>query len=92
MGFDAADFACFLDPDMPGYVLASHNGQPLPGLFRAEYAESFGLIGGNRPALRVMASASVALGDAMTIGLEAYTVAEIKPDGRGMQLLMLEST
>lgn len=93
MPLDAADIAMFFDEDMPGYALASIGGAEIPGLFRSPYAESFGLAAGSAPVFRCASAdvASVAQDAAATINGTAYTVAEIKPDGTGMTLLILEA-
>lgn len=63
------------------------------GRFGDEYAEAFGAVGGSRPVFRCMAAhvAAVARNAAVTIGSAAYSVAEIKPDGRGNTTLVLRS-
>lgn len=91
--FDAADLAVFVDPDMPGYVLALINGQPIGALFSAAYGEAFGLVGGTKPTLRVLGSVTVMEGDPVVIGSDSYLVASIeRPLGNpGMVLLRLEA-
>ena len=89
--FDAADLAAFVDPSMPGYVQALIDGQPVGGLFRSNYAESFGMVGGHQPVFRCLEQFSVGFGSTVMIGLVAYTVAEIEPAEPGFQLLKLES-
>jgi len=89
--FDAADLAAFVDPSMPGYVLASINGQPVGGLFRARYAESFGLIGGTAPTLRCIDSLVVSSGDSVVISGQNYIVAEKETAEPGFLLLKLET-
>jgi hypothetical protein len=92
MPFDAADLAAFLDPDMPGYALATVGGAPVGGLFRSPYAESFGLVGTGSPAFRALSSdlAAVAPGDSIDIRDTAYRVAAVRPDGAGMTVLDLK--
>jgi len=92
MPFDAADLAAFLDPTMPGYSLASIAGVPVGGLFRRPYSESFGMVGGDNPQFRALSSdlAAIAPGDSLTIEDTTYTVASVRPDGRGMLVLDLK--
>jgi hypothetical protein len=89
MSFDAADLAAFVDPSMPGYVLATINGQPVAGLFRAKYAETFGFVGGTQPTLRILGTESVAVGNPVVINAQNYTVASMSPEGQGLQALQL---
>lgn len=91
--FDAADLAAFVDPDMPGYISATINGQPVGGLFSAAYSESFGIVGGTSPSLRVLGSVAVSDGDPVVTSFGSFTVASIEsPLGpSGVKLLRLES-
>lgn len=61
------------------------------GIFRNEYAESFG-IAGSGPVFECDAArvAGVAAGASVTIGGIAYTVAAVRPDGSGMVTFTLE--
>lgn len=92
MPFDAADLAAFLDPTMPGYAVATIDEVAIGGLFRKPYSESFGLVGGDNPQFRALSSAlaSVAPGDCLTLEDASYTVASVRPDGRGMIVLDLK--
>lgn len=91
MAFDAADLAAFVDIDMPGYVSATVNGQPVAGLFREQYAEAFGLVGGSTPALRVLESVSASVGNAVAIAARNFLIVNIKPELLGMKALILEA-
>lgn len=63
------------------------------GRFGNEYAEAFGAVAGSRPVFRCMADAvaDVTRADAVTISGIAYSVAEIRPDGRGNTTLVLRT-
>lgn len=65
----------------------------VPGIFRNEYAESFGTVAGSRPVFECRASrvAAVQRDAAVTIDAVAYTVAEIKPGDSGMTVMCLEA-
>ena len=89
--FDAADLAVFVDPDMPCYVSAMIDGQPVAGLFRERYEEAFGIVGGTGPVLRVLDSVSVSLGSSVVVPSGSFTVSNIKPEMLGMQVLILEA-
>jgi len=96
MPFDAADLAAFVDPDMPGYALATIGGQPVPGLFGNGYSEAFGQMAGSQPRFRAPAGdlAGVVAGSAATILGKVYAVVEVQlpnDDPSGMGLLILES-
>lgn len=90
MSFGAADMTAFVDPDMPGYALASIGGVDVAVLFANAYAEAFGMAGSAPSALAVSADVStVAQNAAVTINGVAYTVAAVEPDGTGMTRLRL---
>jgi hypothetical protein len=63
------------------------------GVFGNEYAEAFGAVAGSRPVFDCLTSrvATVARDAAVTVDGTAYTVAEIKPNGSGRTVLVLES-
>lgn len=67
-------------------------GVAVAGLFRAPPAESFGLIGGNKPSFEALSTALAAIenGDTVAIGGTAYTVAEQRRSA-GMTTLYLEA-
>lgn len=65
----------------------------VPGIFRHEYGESFGMVGGSKPVFECLSASVVGIGqDApLTIAGEAFVVAEIAEDGRGMVRFVLEA-
>lgn len=82
--FDAADFALFCDPAMPGYALATlEGGATVNVLFGAPYGEVFGMFAGNKPVIICVAGA-IASGDAVTVNGIAYTAQLVKPQRGGM--------
>ena len=93
MPFDATDVAMFVDPDMPGYVLATVGGIELGALFRNKYVDAFD-VSGSAPVLRIVAAdaPSVAQGDDVVIGATSYTVAGVEADGIGMVRLVLRES
>lgn len=93
MPFDADDFAQFIHPDMPGYRLATIDGTSVGGLFRAPYAESFGLVPAESPSFLALSSelAAVSPGDGVDIAGASYLVASVRPNGDdGLTLLELK--
>lgn len=68
------------------------SGVTVDGLFRLPYGEAFGLVAGNSPSFEAPSGdlSGIARGASVTINATAYKVAEIKPDGQGMTLLVLE--
>lgn len=63
------------------------------GIFRKEYAESFGMVAGSVPVFESASSAFPVLsrGQGVSILGVSYLVAEIRPDGTGMTTLILEA-
>ena len=89
--FDAADLDAFVDPSMPGYVLATIDGQLVGGLFRERYAESFSIVCGTQTSFKVRATGSVAEGAVVVIGGRAFTVAAVEVAEPGFTTLKLEA-
>ena len=69
-------------------------GVTIDGLFRLPYGEAFGLVAGNSTSFEAPAEdlAGIARNASVTISAIAYKVVEIKPDGQGMTLLVLEES
>ena len=89
--WDAADLSALIDPDLPGYALGTKADlSQIGGLFRAPYAESFGLVSGNDPVFTCLLATAPANGAGITITSIAYTVTGHKPDQRGMVVIDLE--
>lgn len=63
------------------------------GIFRKDYAESFGMVSGSTPVFESEDSAFPALsrGQGVNILGVDYLIAEIRPDGTGMTKLILEA-
>jgi hypothetical protein len=85
----------FINPDTPGYVVATVDGQAVPGIFVNEYAgANLGLAGFESPSpqLHVEAAdiAGVEQDDAVVIAAVNYKVASIEPDGTGITVLQLK--
>lgn len=76
MPLDAAARAAFIDPDLPGYVLATIGGQDVPGLFRHRQADAFGLVGGSALSLLVDPAAAAVQEDVVLIDGVSYQVVE----------------
>lgn len=91
MPFDAADLSAFVDPDMPGYVSATIDGQPVAGLFHERYEEAFGLVGGTGPVLRVVDAVAADRGSSVVIGARSFTVAVVRVEMFRMKSLQLEA-
>lgn len=88
--WDAADLAALIDPDMPGYALATLADQSTLGvLFRNPAAEAFGIGGTNPSALCVQTSAPPRHALIVIDGV-TYKVARLEPDGKGKTRLQLE--
>jgi len=64
----------------------------VPGLFRYEYAEAFGMVGGNKPVFECLTDsiASIGRGAAVSIGAASYIVTSVEPDGNGMTTLRMD--
>ena len=86
------ELADFINPDTPGYVLATVDGASVPALFDKLYAVGMD-IAGNAPLLTAISSAvsSAALGTAVVVGGVSYTVGGIEPDGLGLTVLRLQA-
>ncbi len=83
--------ADFINPDTPGYVLATIGNASVDALFDDAYADQLNFAS-SAPALTVASTdvSSVAQDVAVVVNSVNYTVASIKPDGTGMTLLMLQ--
>lgn len=92
MPFDAADFAAFVDPDMPGYALATIAGEEVPGLFSNDYRDAFGIVSSGAPNFSAppAALAAVTIGTAIVISAMNYTVDKIEANPNRLTRLMLE--
>ena len=96
MSFDAADLACFVDADMPGYALGTlGGGATVGGLFEDGPASVFdGLVSGQQLAFRVLTvdAASIARDTTIAIGGHDYRVIDIAPgrSASGLTRLVLE--
>lgn len=87
----ADDTAAMLEG--PFSVPVRWSGKSLRGIFDHAYRESQD-VEGTHPAV-TMASANVAgiaQGDAVNVDSVAYTVANVRPDGMGATVLVLEAT
>lgn len=64
----------------------------LLGIFGNAHANALYMVVGSRPTLLIATADApdVARNDAVTIGMDSYTVAEIQPDGTGMTRLVLD--
>lgn len=62
------------------------------GVFDAAYQDTLGL-GNAAPQFRALSSAlpGIAAGQAVSVGVTAYTVREVRPDGTGLLTLILEA-
>lgn len=92
MSFDADDIAMFIDPDMPGYVLASVDGVDVGALFSNAFRADLGMAG-SVPTLKLVAAdaPSVAEDSSIVIAGASYRViGSPEPNGRGMVMLPLE--
>lgn len=90
MPFDAADLALFCDTDMPGYAVATvAGGGTVDVLFGAPYAETFGIVSGERP-IAVCAEGAISAGAAVTINGVAYTALAVKQGRGGMVAVDLD--
>jgi hypothetical protein len=89
--FDTDDMEVFVDPDMPGYVLATVGGVETSALFSNGYATGLS-ISGSAPSLLLPSSsaASAAQGTSVSVGGVSYTVTGVEADGTGMTLLRLQ--
>ena len=69
---------------------ASLDGRIITAIFDYPYQEAFGMISGSAPIATVLASVPVARGSRFDHGSLRYSVAEIHPDGHGLNRLVLE--
>jgi len=88
------DLAVFINPDTPGYKLATIGGVPDIGcLFDNGFAAGLGMAGSDPSAsLPSSLAASAAQGDAITVGGLSYTIAGIEPDGTGLTVFRLQES
>jgi hypothetical protein len=90
--WDATDRAALIDPDLPGYALATKADlSTVGGLFRQPYAEAFGNIGGTRPVFVCPSDQAPAANDTLVIAGVTYSVQRIAPDGNGFSTLDLDA-
>jgi hypothetical protein len=89
---DAADFAAFVDSDMPGYALATIGAEGVPGLFSNNHKDAFGLVSSSTPNFMAPPSlvSAVSRGDAISINAVSYTVVAIEASGQRLTRLFLE--
>lgn len=88
--WDAADLAALIDPDLPGYALATRADLSTFGvLFRNPAAETFG-IGGNNPSALCVQTSAPARNALIVINAVTYKVTRPEPDGKGFTRLQLE--
>jgi len=92
------NFGDFINPDTPGYVVATVGSDSLPGIFLNEYdpANLGGLvIEGSDPVIVCEESKvddlSIIHGSALTINSDSYSVTEKRPDSLGMVVLVLRA-
>lgn len=93
MTFDAADLAALVDPDMPGYALATIGGNGVAGLFSNDYRDAFGMVSSNMPNFMAPPAvlAAVARGATVVVNATNYTVAKIETSTHRLTRLMLEA-
>ena len=91
MPFDADDLAAFLDPDMPGYVVAEIDGRSVGGLLRRSSGLRDGLLLQEPPTFTSLVDhlADVLPGDVLTVGGRPYRVTELRPGSEGLAILDL---
>ena len=91
------DMSDFINPDTPGYVVATVGGQDLEALKDAAYSETD--IGGAGFSARDrmlhaadarLSALSVSHGTSIVVDGVTYKVAEIEPDGTGLTTLVLK--
>jgi len=88
--WDAADLADLIDPDLPGFALGNVVGQdPVPGLFRNEAAEAFG-VGGTNPLFLCVQTSAPNRGTLIEIRGVSYKITRRDPTGSGLVRLQLE--
>lgn len=90
--WDAADLADLIDPDLPGFALGTKADlSEIGGLYREPYAEAFGFVAGSNPVFLCVAAGAPARSESLIVGGATYTIANVKPDGRGLAMLELEA-
>jgi hypothetical protein len=84
------NFSDFINPDTPGYVVASILGNSVEAVFDRAFQQSFEMNGSN-PVLYVAESdlGAAEQGSAVVISSVNYTIANIEPDGSGLATLQL---
>jgi len=62
------------------------------GIFDNAYQDAFSLVPGTAPVFMCASAdvSSVDVGDSITINATAYSVTEVRPDGTGMTVLVLQ--
>lgn len=62
------------------------------GIFDNAYGEAFGLVSGTTPAFTCSTAdvSDVDVGESITINAVAYSVTEVRPDGTGVTVLVLQ--
>jgi hypothetical protein len=70
---------------------ATISGEPVMGLFTADYATAFGEVSGYSPVLEIdpTQSPALAIGAPVSVAGGEYTIVEIQPDHDGLTLLRL---
>lgn len=87
------DTADFINPDTPGYVIATLNNVSVEGLFDNGSANALsGMMLGSNPTFTCASTAagSASRGQTLVADGVSYTAREAKPDGTGFTLLELE--
>lgn len=86
MAFDASDLAAFVDPDMPGYVLAEIHGAAVGGLLLRDLGDHFGVVGHSERTFTGADSTLAELlpGDVLTIGDVKYSVGAVHTSDGGL--------
>jgi hypothetical protein len=84
------NFTDFINPDTPGYVVATILGETVPGVFDKTHQLSFDM-NGTEPVLYVEEeNISAAEQETLVvIGGVNYTIGNIEPDGSGLATLRL---
>lgn len=85
----------FINPDTPGYVVATVNALSVPGIFVNEFSgANLGLAGfeAQLPQLHVkeVDVPNIAQGNSVLINVVTYKVASMEPDGTGITVLQLK--
>lgn len=66
-------------------------GVSCKGIFDEAYAETFGIVAGNKPSLLILSTVTATEGTAVVIGARSFTVTGVEPDGSGFNRLRLEA-